>query len=177
MKEAFQKLTDLVGSVPAAGWRGLGIGILAGILLMLIVQLIWWLCRGKRRCRSIELNSDKGTVSVSADAVSNVLTKAAASLKVLSVNRIAIYRRKDGYEIAVRAGMDMGGGIAAPRLIGVLSNLVKVQMMAVFGVENISAVTLKIDSCRGTAAAVPVNRELTLEPPAAPAPSVPESER
>ncbi len=125
-------------------------GIITGIVLVYVFRFILWACFRKKCCANIVVKSEAGDISISAGAVSHVISHASKSLKCLDIKRVRIFTVKDGYNIDVRAVMNASTG-TAPQLMEKISEIVKNQMSTVFGITNIRKVTLDIVNCGNSA--------------------------
>ena len=131
--------------------RGLGVGVIAGIILAALVLLILWLIFRRKSESVIRVNSELGSVTVSSGAIASVIRQAVKSvINCLEISRISLRRRSDAYAITVSAKLDAAKG-TVPGLMEILTATIKDQMKTVFGLENISEVKLNIVSCSGKA--------------------------
>lgn len=126
--------------------RGIIIGAIAGIMLILILRLVIWLCFRRKSCRTLEINNPAGRIVVNSGAVCSVLKYAARQIDCLEITRIRIFRRRKFIDIELRARLDAAKG-TIPQIMDKLSAVVKEEMKNVFGVENIRHVKLNIASC------------------------------
>ena len=126
--------------------RGLIVGIIAGVAILLIIRFIIWLCFRKKACSNIRIDNPSGTVTVNAGAITSVLKRAAASLECLNISRIKIFRKRKGFDIWIKAKMDPAKG-SAPQLMEKVAAIVRNEMKNIFGVENIRDVKLVISGC------------------------------
>jgi len=95
---------------------------------------------------------------VSIRAVSAAVRAALREFDQLTVEKIVVYRHKEGYVFDVRGGFRVGGA-AAPELYSRVTEQIKAAMSATFGIANIVRVDLHIDDCAPGAAGKPTPPE------------------
>ena len=138
--------------------RGLGAGFIAGLIAAAAVLLILWLLSRRNGDSMIKVNGKTGVITVSVSAIGSVIRHAAeSSIKCLDVQRVRIFKKSGNYQVIIRARMDAAKG-TAPKLMEQLTVIVKEQMSAAFGIDNVSDVRLIIASSRGNAE-IPENEE------------------
>ena len=126
-------------------------GVFAGVLLTL---LLWLLCRvifSRRSCANITVNNEFGSVAVGINAIFSVIRHACASVPCLEISKVEIYRKKNLFDFHLRAVMDVEKGMT-PQLMEKVAVIVRQEMTAVFGVDNIGEIKLTIKNCKHFAA-------------------------
>lgn len=133
--------------------RGLIVGIITGIVLLLVIRFILWLCFRRKSCSCIELKNPSGMITINSSAIASVLKTAVKPLESLTVSKVRLFKRKDQFDIYLRAALDPEKG-TVPQLTDELAKIVREQMKNVFGVENIREVRLNVVSCRKNSAGI-----------------------
>ena len=122
-------------------------GLIAGILLLILLRLLWRICCCRRGCSFIEIKSKAGDITISSNAVFSLVKRAAEPIKCLRLKKLVICKRKENYDFLLRAVLDSGED-AVPQIMEKLTNNIRQQMSAVFALDNIDQIKLKITSCR-----------------------------
>lgn len=127
--------------------RGIIVGIGCYLVLVLLVHLLFIICRSRKKCAFFELPGDSGAIIVSIRAVTGVLRQELAHFNQLEISRIAVYKVKKEYAIEIR-GKFLPGMVGTPALYVAVSAEVKEKMSSIFGIDNINKVDLRIDACK-----------------------------
>lgn len=127
--------------------RGIIVGIGSYLVLVLLVHLVFILCRRRKKCAFFELPGEEGSVIVSIKAVTGVLRQELSDFKQLEISRITVYQGKEDYTVEIR-GQFLPGQAGTPGLYAAISSDVKRKMKSIFGIANISKIDLRIDSCK-----------------------------
>ena len=127
--------------------RGIIIGFIAGVVFLLLVRFILWLCMHKKSCPAIEIRNSSGLITIRTAAIAGVLKAAVKPLESLIINKVKLFRNKKQFDIYLGASFDPAKG-AMPQLMKELNTIVREQMKNVFGVDNINEVHLNVVSCK-----------------------------
>lgn len=125
---------------------GMFCGIGVYLVIVLLVHLVFIICRRRKKCAELIINTSSGNIAVSLKAVTAALKTSLASFSQLEIVKILIYRKKSNYLFEIR-GKFIPGVSGAPELYAALERDVKENMKNIFGVENISQVDLRIEGC------------------------------
>ena len=128
--------------------RGVICGLAGYIVLVLLVHLVFAICRRRKKCAFLFIAAPCGNIAVSLKAVTEALRQGLAGFTQLEITRIAVYLRKKGYIFEVRGRFKMGES-GARELYTALADAVKSRMRTVFGLDNIVRVDLKIEAYAG----------------------------
>ena len=129
-------------------------GALLATAVFVAILLIYWIIRivcffkfGKRRCVAVTVEKEQGNIVVFTDAVTAVLRDELKSFAELDIRRIIIFRKRDAYFMELRCNyykVEKFRGL--PELFSEIEPLIKKRMKDIFGMENISAVDIRIDN-------------------------------
>lgn len=122
-------------------------GVIAGILLMILLRILIWVIFRRRSCQAINVANEFGTVAIGTNAIFSVIKHSCASVKCLAFSKLEIFRKKDNYDFHLRAVMDAEQGADA-KLMETISLIIRKEMTAVFGMDNIGEIKLFISSCK-----------------------------
>ena len=86
--------------------RGIMVGIGSYLVLVLLVHLVFILCRRRKKCAFFELPGEEGSVVVSIKAVTGVLRQELSDFKQLEISRITVYQGKEDYTVEIRESCD-----------------------------------------------------------------------
>ena len=125
---------------------GMITGIAVYIVIVLLVHLVFIICRRRKKCSELLIQTEKGVISISLKAVTAALKAELSSFAQLEVVRIVIFYCKKDYIFEIRSRF-LPGNSDAPELYAALENNVKEYMKNTFGIENIVRVDLRIDGC------------------------------
>lgn len=158
MKDFFNRVIEWISKNPLVEkfgesefTRGIIIGFIVGILFLLLIRLILWICLRRKSCSCIEIKNPSGMITISTPAIASVIKAAVKPLESLTVNKVKLFKRKSQFDIYLRAALDPAKG-SIPQLMEKLDRIVRDQMNEVFGVENIREVRLNVVSCKRDAA-------------------------
>ena len=127
--------------------RGIIVGIGCYLVLVLLVHLLFIIFRRRKKSVFFELPGEAGSIIVSIKAVTGVMKQELAHFSQLEISRITVYRVKAGYSMEIR-GQFMPGQSGTPALYAAVAGEVQSKMNSIFGIDNISKVDLRIDSCK-----------------------------
>lgn len=124
------------------------VGIFFALLVLSwIIKLIIFLKYGKRRCSSISVNSGKGMIISSTEAVTAVLRSELERFKELEISRISIFCKRGEYSMELRCVYcKVDGFRGLPELFAELEPQVREYMKNIFGLEELAAVDIRIVS-------------------------------
>ena len=144
--------------------RGVICGLAAYFVVLFLVHLLFLICRGRKKCSQLVVRGEKGEIAVSIKAVTSVARAVLEQCAQLEIGRLCVYRHKKGYVFDVR-GTFHAGSSGAPEIYEIASERIKAEMKAIFGIENIVRVDLRIDACEG-ATGMSASAEKPVPPPA-----------
>jgi hypothetical protein len=122
-------------------------GVIAGILLMILLRILVWVIFRRRSCQAINVTSDFGTVTIGVNAIFSVIKHSCSSIKCLAFSKLEIFPKKNMYNFHLRAVMDAEQGADA-KLMETISLIIRKEMTAVFGMDNIGEIKLFITGCK-----------------------------
>ena len=128
--------------------RGIVIGVAAVLVLLILIKLVKYFCCRRKKCSSLCIAGEGGSIIVSIAALSGALRYELASFTQLGIRKILVFEGKKGYifEIAGKFFPQKSSNGAA-ELFNEIEKVVKDRMLALFGINNISEIKLKIESC------------------------------
>lgn len=122
---------------------GIIFGIGVYLILVLLVHLVFILCRRRKKCSVLVISSENGDIRVSLKAVTGFLISKLAVFNQVKINKVMIFNKRNGYALELR-GRFIPGESGAPDLFDRIVAAVKVQMQETFGITNIAKVDLVI---------------------------------
>ncbi|MBO5822422.1 MAG: hypothetical protein J6R86_05360 [Lentisphaeria bacterium] len=125
----------------------LTLGVFFAIMVLeWIIRLIIFCKFGRRRCSTVTISCPSGDIVVSANAVSSVIEAELKAFPELDVRRILLFCKRGVYSMVIRAALvKTGTGRGLPELHSLIEPLVKRRIEEIFGLKDISGVTLRID--------------------------------
>ena len=125
----------------------LTLGVFFALLVLeWIVRLIIFCKFGRRRCSTVNIKCPGGDIVVSANAVSAAVEAELKAFQELEIRRIMLFCKRGVYSMEIRAALvKTGTGRGLPELHSQIEPLVKQRMDAVFGLKDLSGVTLRIE--------------------------------
>lgn len=147
--------------------RGVVCGLAAYFVVLFLVHLLFWICRGRKKCSQLVVRGEKGEIAVSIKAVASLVRAVLGQCAQLDISRIYVYRHKKAYIFDVRGSFRVGAS-GAPEIYGAAAEQIKAEMKNVFGIKNIEKVDLRIESCDAEDG-LPARASVPAEKPAAPA--------
>jgi hypothetical protein len=116
------------------------------MVLEWIIRLIIFCKFGRRRCSAVKISCPSGDIVVSANAVSSVIEAELKAFSELEVRRILLFCKRGVYSLEIRAALvKTGTGRGLPELHSQIEPLIKRRIEEIFGLKDISGVTLRID--------------------------------
>ena len=149
MKEFMDKVVTLFCEMWAVEfYRGalLATGCFAAVLILYwIVKLVIFVKFGRRRCSSVSVNNEHGSIISSCDTITAVLRSELKNFPELNIRRILIYRKRGVYSIELRcvyAKVENFRGI--PELFAQMEPLIREHMKNIFGMDDIAKIDIRI---------------------------------
>jgi hypothetical protein len=123
---------------------GIIFGIAGYLVLLMMVHIVFLICRRRKKCVEMTIDSENGSIRFSLKAVAAILKKELTEFTQVEILKIAVYKHKNGYIMDLR-GKFQPGESGAPELYAAMVTAIKLRMQEIFGVDNIVKVNLLID--------------------------------
>ena len=125
----------------------LTLGVFFGIMLLgWIIRIIIFCKFGRRRCSTISVNCQNGSIIVAANAISSAIEAELKAFPELEVRRILLFCKRGVYSMEVRAALIKSGkSRGLPELYSLVEPLIKRRMDEIFGLKELANVTLRIE--------------------------------
>lgn len=125
----------------------LTLGVFFGILVLDWIIRILIFCKfGRRRCSTINIKCQNGNIVVAAKAVSAAISSELKAFPELDVRKIMLFCKRGIYSVEIRAALVKNtASRGLIELHSLVEPLIKKRMDDIFGLKEISDVTIRIE--------------------------------
>ncbi len=129
----------------------LGILVVTGLTISyLFLRLTYKIFKAtQRKCNGITIHYGQGQLSITTNAISDLIKSAKNSFKAIDISKVEILKHKKNYIINLQIIFDMSGGKLTDQII-LLEQKIKNDLRTVFGIDNVSNINIKLKKTVGT---------------------------
>lgn len=153
MRGAYQALREFAigffsfdtGSEFLAGFMS---GLMVFAFTLLIALILYWLIATSRRAKGILLQAERGTVFISARSISDLVKSLESDFPGLKIDKASLRSRRSSTWLEVLMEFQPTDGMPLPQMLDTFQKKTLAELEAVFGINSISEVKIRIGRVR-----------------------------
>lgn len=153
MRGAYQALREFAigffsfdtGSEFLAGFMS---GLMVFAFTLLIALILYWLIATSRRAKGILLQAERGTVFISARSISDLVKSLESDFPGLKIDKASLRSRRSSTWLEVLMEFQPTDGMPLPQMLDAFQKKTLAELEAVFGINSISEVKIRIGRVR-----------------------------
>lgn len=153
MRGAYQALREFAigffsfdtGSEFLAGFMS---GLMVFAFTLLIALILYWLIATSRRAKGILLQAERGTVFIAARSISDLVKSLESDFPGLKIDKASLRSRRSSTWLEVLIEFQPTDGMPLPQMLDAFQKKTLAELEAVFGINSISEVKIRIGRVR-----------------------------